>query len=932
MGTLKRVLEADSDLGTTWRSKELDRPFTIILDQVEELFAQSAQAVREEESAFVAFLKATWRDSGLVPKGKLVLGIRKEFEPELAVLLKELEIPYKEVFIRPLDKAGIIEAVCGIASDELKTHFDNLSIHPDVPSTIAEDLLSGEQFASIAPTLQILLHKLWTQAKAEHPNEPHFSLSLYRKLKQEGLLLQDYLDQQLARLDSQTLENGLALDLLFTHTSSLATAAHHPVSVLREHYLHTEMAFESLYAQLKDGYLLIESDGSSRLAHDTLAPLIIRRYNESDAPGQRARRILDNRFNLVDNGTVIPPPLDDLDLAMVEAGAKGMGKWTALEFKLVEKSRQAREKRIAEQEKIESERRMAQEAELRHEQEIAAAERKKRRIFQAGMSIALVMSLGIGWLSWSLNRSNKKLSSSNEEITLLYGTKDELEEQQTQLMKELGVSDSLINQSRQLIDAQTDTLRQFVDSTQKLERLTYNANLAFRANQASNEALALLQSGNKRAAIQTAYQAYQMAPLSNITNSAFLTAMYDPMPVVLPYDKNLYPLLKTETNQRGEQIEIKGTQVMIKGSDEKVWFSYDLNALILSASFVKGYDDRIYVRVRDRQQPDRVLAYPEARYVWKGQAVRSFASHNMRKEVLFNTDAGQVGRLILNEHKNGWQGVVPSNLVNPGKSIIDISGSRGHYLLTADRLLQVYDANDSKILLTLNAPDSDRDYLLTRFPNQNTKLLTTAETRGRVSIWNWKLSPIKPIWVAKLPDTTQIIIRDIRFSPDDRYLLTGDSKGNLYVWDWKVGLLKEKYFFDQAVQRLAFSPKGRWLAVATAGGEVQLYPWSSRIQSFDRSRWKTISHRGAVNSLTFAELKGQLLLATGASDQMVRLFSISNRGAEKRWEFNTGSLVREVAFVGDQLLVGDMGGLWRPFELNPERIRNKLLDQNIFNP
>ena len=95
----------------------------------------------------------------------------------------------------------------------------------------------------------------------------------------------------------------------------------------------------------KDLYLLADTSDdqatatpSTRLAHDTLAPLVRKRFDESDTPGQRARRILENRAvdwrrdaNGVNGTAQSGTPLDTADLAVVEAGAAGMRVWTEKE-------------------------------------------------------------------------------------------------------------------------------------------------------------------------------------------------------------------------------------------------------------------------------------------------------------------------------------------------------------------------------------------------------------------------------------------------------------------------------------------------------------------------------------------------------------------------------------------------------------------------
>ena len=177
---------------------------------------------------------------------------------------------------------------------------------------------------------------------------------LYHDLRRQGLLLGDFLDQQLAALRAQqtaAVDSGLALDLLAYHTTPLGTATQRSLAEVHATYAHQTTTLDGLLAACRELYLLIDpaenrpdAEPTSRLPHDTLAPLVRNRFEESDAPGQRARRILESRES---NGVDQPlaDPLGEADLAIVEAGQAGMRKWHDPEVKLIDLSRAAREKR-----------------------------------------------------------------------------------------------------------------------------------------------------------------------------------------------------------------------------------------------------------------------------------------------------------------------------------------------------------------------------------------------------------------------------------------------------------------------------------------------------------------------------------------------------------------------------------------------------------
>ena len=232
-----------------------------------------------------------------------------------------------------------------------------LRSRPGLPEIIADDLLEDRE-SSVAPTLQILLTKMWEKAKERDNEHPVFDLDLYQTLKKKGILLQDFLDQQLVALEkwnSEVVNSGLALDMLAFHTTPLGTAEERTEEQLQQTYRHQSQVINPLIQQCVDLYLLerLSKAVATRLSHDTLAPLVRQHFTASDKPGQRARRILESRA--VDwqddkQGT----PLDESDLSLVEKGENGMRAWETAEERLVKASRREMRQRKNEKKKADS--------------------------------------------------------------------------------------------------------------------------------------------------------------------------------------------------------------------------------------------------------------------------------------------------------------------------------------------------------------------------------------------------------------------------------------------------------------------------------------------------------------------------------------------------------------------------------------------------
>jgi WD domain, G-beta repeat/AAA ATPase domain/CHAT domain len=355
LDTLNRALfpEGCSDSAAPdWLGAEsrIGRPLVVILDQVEEVYTRPNKDRPNELTDLLSAVKSIFTDPTRRPQGKLILGFRKEWLAEIEQNLLNHELYYAQTFLKPLDRDGIIEAVNGVTqSERLRSHY-HLKIEENLAEIIADDLLEDKK-SPVSPTLQILLTKMWDKAKDQNRTHPEFNIKLYQELKKDGILLSDFLDQQLVEVkksNSEYMESGLALDVLTYHTTDLGTAGQRTRKELQDEYKHRTDALPTLIQQFKDLYLPADSSAdtnsedestATRLAHDTLSPLVRERFGKSMALGQRARRILENRSVEWRDGQQ-GNPLDESDLAAVERGRSGMRAWKAEEEKLVEASRQ----------------------------------------------------------------------------------------------------------------------------------------------------------------------------------------------------------------------------------------------------------------------------------------------------------------------------------------------------------------------------------------------------------------------------------------------------------------------------------------------------------------------------------------------------------------------------------------------------------------
>jgi WD40 repeat protein/tetratricopeptide (TPR) repeat protein len=404
LGAPADTAAAPADLGRLWLERErshVHRPLILILDQAEEAYtrplllaptaaptpraadppAPSADG-QAEVAALIEALRLTFAHPAQRPHGRVILSFRTEWLAAFEHACQEAHLWFVSVALGPLDGPGIAEAVEGPSRVPLLQVQYRLSVEPGLSRIIADNLLA-DAGSAVAPTLQVLLAQMWEQAHSVDPSAPRFDRARYEILRKQGLLLGDFLDQQLAAVErehGELVQSGLVLDVLEYHTTPLGTAEQRHREDLEARYTRQRDAVGELLASCTSRYLLVEGRGPTsptRLAHDTLGPLVQERFKTSLAPGQRARRILENRATDWKDGQT-GPVLDGADLATVEQGLPGMRAPTGDELRLLNASRVADQQRLAEE--AEHQRRLREAVEHRKQAEIQARAETERRL------------------------------------------------------------------------------------------------------------------------------------------------------------------------------------------------------------------------------------------------------------------------------------------------------------------------------------------------------------------------------------------------------------------------------------------------------------------------------------------------------------------------------------------------------------------------
>ncbi|HEX3149588.1 MAG TPA: protein kinase [Gemmataceae bacterium] len=180
-----------------------------------------------------------------------------------------------------------------------------------------------------------------------------------------------------------------------------------------------------------------------------------------------------------------------------------------------------------------------------------------------------------------------------------------------------------------------------------------------------------------------------------------------------------------------------------------------------------------------------------------------------------------------------------------------------------DSTTRIWDATTGKQLLQLN--HGDKKIVTSVAFHPDGKILATRD-RPTIRLWDVDTGAELHRWT--IPNGGH---KDTRlcFSLDGSLLAAGCWPSQVRIWD--VARREEVAIFDgqkDEIRDLAFSPDGRWLAVATDGGDKRVHIWDvtrkARVCTLD-------GHTHGCNAVAFS--RDGTMLASGSYDATARLWS-----------------------------------------------------------
>lgn len=268
------------------REEKPHRPQLIILDQVEEMFTNKNPKHPDEARNFFALLSEELYQPN---DARFLLIFRVEHLAKIRNPLEDRGHAMEDFEMLPLNAAGVRQAVEGVVG--IKKF--NLQISQAFVTNMMEQVRQDEE-SHIAPLLQLQLRSMWDEAFLLDPRNPTFDETLHKRFQK--ISLPKMIDMRLNELPDQFqvyLSNGLVLDFLNHLITERLTAGADTLYNINDRYRHIPDLDLFLEAMINT-YLVIRLDDSDslRLAHDSLAPIIKQKFQESEQAGQRAWRIL----------------------------------------------------------------------------------------------------------------------------------------------------------------------------------------------------------------------------------------------------------------------------------------------------------------------------------------------------------------------------------------------------------------------------------------------------------------------------------------------------------------------------------------------------------------------------------------------------------------------------------------------------------------
>lgn len=865
--TLREALEitdTQTNIKQKWQQLEQERgrkPLIVIIDNVEGALLQPLNTPNNpnekpanELQAFINELAAIFNDTANKPLGKIILLYRKEYHSEIDMRIKQATIPRTRSFIEPLTKEGIIDVFKGLTENRQAKLAYNLSVETGLPDIIAADLLRDRESA-IAPVLQILLAKMWDEVK-NLPDAHLFTLQLYSNLRDEGLLLNSFIDRSLSLIKQGmegAVESGFVLELLRSFINNRGSVTKLNFSYLVSKYPYAQQVLKKLTEQLTAQFLLVETPASVggtefSLAHDILATTIREMYDQSDLPVQRAMRILRNKETDWKNKQNKANLLTETDVILIDSAIQWLPKPDKTTQELLERSR----KHWNRQQVI----------------------RKYRKIIIAAAFMALSL-FTIAFIFLWRQAVDKTLLALSYDLSYKSATLLPTQPTKSFRLAEYAHRAHKNNRSFQALwnaYHQSAMYTEFSGHQQALNsaRLSPDGNRLITASDDNTAIVWFLQSGDTMAFHCPARVNYATFSPSG---AQILLALSNNTAVL--YNANRTPIATFAQHQNEvRSAEFSPTQNrIITASWDKTVKIWDTNGSLLLS--VNAHDN--YVNRAVFSHSGTLFATASAdntAKIWSanGTLLHTLTGHTSAvNQVAFSPNDQYLITTSDDNTARLWT-------VNNGEPLAVLSGHSGFVewadffpdgsaVVTAARdfTLKIWSL-DGIETRSINTPGSftySVQYVNICAACQpgNTYLLTASED-NTARLWSMQSNMLAPAYAD---------IKQITYAPDGQYLLSTGRSNKATLWNTNGVKIADFSGHNATVLFAAFSPDGKQVITSSADSTAKIWNLDGR------ERLTLKAHTDVVTAALFTHNPQANLIATCGRDRMVRLWSTNGK-------------------------------------------------------
>jgi WD40 repeat protein len=171
--------------------------------------------------------------------------------------------------------------------------------------------------------------------------------------------------------------------------------------------------------------------------------------------------------------------------------------------------------------------------------------------------------------------------------------------------------------------------------------------------------------------------------------------------------------------------------------------------------------------------------------------------------------------------------------------------------------------------------DANEDGMSVLAVQPDGELLATNWYGGDIDIWNLRTGQWQAAWKAGKERVVSLA-----FHPNGKQLAAGDVAGNLFLMNSAEGKMQHTMRGPQQLRTtagLAYSPNGRWLAQSGLAQGIAIWDTQTgRRVTTCLGHGLAPSGMPSVTSVAFANVNGQLVLASCASDTTLRLWDASD--------------------------------------------------------